>query len=282
MKIERQALAKFAGQNLQAPLRLDATLSELYHENTKLGPLSSKAYGQWIGQIGRSSTMVKLMRQPYKVYSLMDQVELPAPQAGSGVERAIAERRSQRMFTGESMSREELSRLLFFTYGRTEGEGYFRAVPSGGALYPLEIYVAALRVDDLEPGIYHYAPEHHLLDVIERRPRLAELEHAIWFDPIQVDEAAAIVIISAIFQRTTLKYQDRGYRMVLLEAGAAAQNLLLVSTALGLGGCLVGGFHDDTVSAILGLDGSDEAPLVPVALGRPRGTDGSAPSAGDW
>jgi SagB-type dehydrogenase family enzyme len=268
IEVERRILKKFGGPNLRAALRLDPTLAELYHENTKLTPLSSRAYGAWISQIGRSKVITSLMAKPYKVYSLMDREPLGPALPDNEVERAIAARRSVRSYTGEAVSRQELSRLLQFSYGRTDPRRHYRAVASGGALYPLEVYAFALRVDGLEQGLYHYGAEHHELDVVRRCDRLEELKEAIWFEDIDIDQAAVLLLITSVFQRSTLKYKDRGYRMILMEAGEVAQNLALVAGAMGLGACLVGGFHDDTVSRLLEIDGRDEAPLLPVVVGR--------------
>jgi len=53
-----------------------------------------------------------------------------------------------------------------------------------------------------------------------------------------------------------------------MEAGEVAQNMTLEANALGLGVCLVGGFHDNNLSKILEIDGSYEAPLLPIVVGR--------------
>jgi SagB-type dehydrogenase family enzyme len=269
IQIERSVLRKFSGASLRATLRTRVSLSELFHENTKLTALTSRAYGAWIAQIGRSRTLTKLMSQAYKVYTLRDQVTLDATPAANDVERVIASRRSIRRYTGEAVSLHTLARLLYFSYGRTDQHRYYRAVASGGALFPLELYAVAVHVDGLEPGVYHYNVEQHALDVVSRGDRLAAFKPCVWFEDIQIDDAAVLFFITAVFERSTLKYKDRGYRMILMEAGEAAQNLALAAEAMGLGACLVGGFHDDTVSKLLEIDGYDEAPLLPIVVGTP-------------
>jgi SagB-type dehydrogenase family enzyme len=218
--------------------------------------------------------------KPYKVYSLADRVELPAAPPATAVEETIAARRSCRTFSGEPLQREELSRLLRFGYGLTDPAGRFRAVASGGALYPLEIYVIPNRVEGLERWVYHYDPEHHRLDVVDRTDRWAELPDCVWLSDMKdPDSAAALLVITAVFERTRQKYLDRGYRLVLFEAGEVAHNLSLLTTALGLGGYLLGGFLDDRLSAVLGIDGTEEAPLVPMAVGRPAAEAAAAAPA---
>lgn len=282
-KIEPEVYKKLAGKGTTvAVAQRKDSLFELFHENTKLTPLSGRAYTQNILNIGHSAAVQRLIANPYKVYSLMDQVELKTVEPQTELERNIVERRSVRKFSGEPISQTDLSRLLYFSYGRTDKQGSFRAVASGGALYPLELYVAAFNVEGLERGLYHYAPEHHRLDVIRRGDFWDALKQCIWINDIEEPETTSMVIIvTAIFQRTTMKYQDRGYRLILIEAGEVAQNLSLLATSLGLGACLMGGFHDNAVCSLLGIDGVDEAPLLPVVLGRKPSLDLPTKSAGE-
>jgi SagB-type dehydrogenase family enzyme len=260
-------LKKFAPRRLGAAVQLDNTLAEVFHENTKLTPLTSRAYGMRIAQVGQSPILQALFEQPYKVYSLMDQEELPKKPPQTELERCILARRSERNYTGEPITREELSRLLYYSYGLT-GPGRYRTVASGGALYPLEIYFFALNVEGLEKGIYHYNIEQHCLDAIERRDRVKELKECVYFDTIDVDRTAVVVVITAVFQRVTMKYLDRGYRLILIEAGEVTQNMSLLAQSMGLGSCALGGFQDDNLSRLLGVNGVDEAPLVPLTFGR--------------
>jgi len=269
IQIERQVLKKFTGASLRATLRTRVSLSELFHENTKLTALTSRAYGAWIAQIGRSRTLTTMMARAYKLYTLCDSVSLDTTPPGNDVERTIAARRSQRRYTGEAIDLYTLARLLHFCYGRTDARRHYRAVASGGALYPLEIYAVPVHVEGLPAGIYHYNVESHALDIVSHENRLDAFKPCVWFEDIQIDDAAVLFFVTAVFERSTLKYKDRGYRMILMEAGEAAQNLALVAESLGLGACLVGGFHDDTVSKLLDIDGCDEAPLLPIVVGRP-------------
>jgi SagB-type dehydrogenase family enzyme len=278
LKLEQNVLKKLSGSGIYSPLRFKSSLSEMFHENTKLTPLSGRAYGQTIARVLRSSATKRLMASPYKIYNLMEQAELGEPGEQSDLEKCISARRSQRCYTGEAVTRQELSKLLFYSYGRTDLRGHFRAVASGGALYPLELYVAALNVEGLERGIYHYNVEQHSLDVVRRDDFWKELKECVWLSDIEDPEKAAmIVFVTAIFERGTMKYQDRGYRLILMEAGEVAQNMSLMATSLGLGALLLGGFIDNPLSDLLDVDGYDEAPLLPIVIGRKP----AAAAAGD-
>ena len=190
----------------------------------------------------------------------------PAMDVGRSLEQALRERRSVRAFGPGALSLAELSQLLWAAQGVTAPAGQ-RTAPSAGALYPLELRVAVGAVAGLEPGLYRYLPAGHRLersDPRDPRPALAAAAHAqSW-----VRENAALVILSAEYARTTGKYGQRGVRYAHLEAGHAAQNLLLTATALGLGSVIVGAFDDAAVARALDLP-PGEAPLVLIPLGRP-------------
>jgi len=252
------------------------SLSEVFHENTKLGPLGARAYSTWIYNFSRSRTAQQTLHEGYKVYTLMERRDLPRVEARSELERTIAARRSIRTFSGTALGLEELTRLLFFTYGRTDARGSFRAVASGGALYPLELYLVALNVDGLERGVYHYGVETGHLDVVTLGNCFEALKDVVTWQGVDIDNASVAIVITAAFRRSTAKYLDRGYRMILMEAGEAAQNLCLMATSMDIGTCLLGGFNDDLLSDLLDIDGVDEAPLLPVLVGRPTTHGGKA------
>ena len=133
----------------------------------------------------------------------------------------------------------------------------------------------AYKVDGLDPGVYHYGVETNHLDVVKPGECLAAFKDAVYWQGVDVDNASLAIIVTAAFPRNTIKYLDRGYRMILMEAGEAAQNLSLIATSMDLGVCLLGGFNDDLLSTFLDIDGVEEAPLLPVLVGRTAATNGS-------
>jgi SagB-type dehydrogenase family enzyme len=189
---------------------------------------------------------------------------------------AIGRRRSQRAFADAPLAGDELSALFHAGYGVTgvleSPTGVhalpLRAVPSGGALYPLELYGAALRVDDLHPGLYHFDPLRPGLESLRVGLRPAELAGLSTYPEI-VSGCGVLFLVAAIFGRMRFKYGLRGYRFALLEAGHVGQNLVLAATALGLASVPLGGFYDRPTDEFLGLDGVNESTLYMVAVGRP-------------
>jgi SagB-type dehydrogenase family enzyme len=84
-----------------------------------------------------------------------------------------------------------------------------------------------------------------------------------------IADAAAVLVLTAVYRRTTGKYGARGERYVHIEIGHAAQNVYLQALALGLGTTEVGAFDDHAVKSVLGL-ATDQDPLAIMPIGRIR------------
>jgi SagB-type dehydrogenase family enzyme len=237
-----------------------ADIGELYHRWSKPGSFTGQMLGavlDWGGQPER-----------YKTYADAERIALPDPRGfqGLSLEETIEARRSVRDYVAESLSSEALSHLLHAAQGITERRWGFRAAPSAGALYPIELYVVVHDVEGLKPGIYHYAVQEHELELLQQGDfRAAVMQAGLWQDFL--GQASICFILSAIFQRTRWKYHERTYRYVLLEAGHIGQNLYLAATSMGLGACAVGAFLDDELNDLLGLDGEEEAALYVISVG---------------
>lgn len=192
-------------------------------------------------------------------------IHLPEPRHDSGVslETALRQRSSIRDFSDAALPLGELSQLLWAAQGVTHGDG-FRTAPSAGALYPLEVYVVAGRVQDFEKGVYKYQPRaHQLTRIIQEdiRPALA----AAALEQSCVNEGAALLVFSAVMERTTRKYGQRGVRYVHMEAGHAAQNVFLQAAALGIGAVVVGAFDDARVQRLMAMpEGEHALYLMPI------------------
>ena len=194
-------------------------------------------------------------------------ISLPEPRYESdfSVEESLLERRSTRSYSDESLTMEEVSQLLWAAQGITSPSGY-RTAPSAGALYPLEVYIVVGNVEELAPGIYRYLPENHELESIAEGDIREELADAA-LSQSSVRDGAVSVVITAIYERTTGKYGERGIRYVHIEVGHAAQNICLQAAAMGLGVVTVGAFDDGDVAELLGL-AADEKPLYIIPAGR--------------
>lgn len=212
--------------------------------------------------------------EPFKSYpSALARVKLPAVagERGSSLWQALARRRSRRDYVREPISLETLARLLWAAQGVTARvSGYcLRTAPSAGALYPIETYLVAHRVQGLEPGLYHLDIQGPALELLCR----GELEAAIYRAALNQEmcaNAPVVLVWTAVVARGKWKYGERAYRYLYLDAGHICQNLYLAAEALGLGCCGIGAFLDDEVNELLGVDGESETAVYLAVVGRSR------------
>lgn len=252
------------------------SISALYHENTKLRSFHRTVES---GILEVSREKMKKLSQAFKVYpNCKLKVELPTDCGDSEacIEDVIRHRRSTRDFSGDALTIEELAKLLYFSYGITgsmKADGVvqpLRAAPSGGALYPLELYPVAFGVKGLDPGVYHYNVKSHLLELLGSGDHKESLYKYV-FEQDMMLQASVVILITAMFERNQWKYRERGYRYILLDAGHLAENLYLMATAMNLGCCTIGGFLDDNINGMLDIDGVHESTIYVVVVGRPSG-----------
>ncbi len=197
-----------------------------------------------------------------------NEVALPPPQLKGRlpVEEALHRRRSVRDYAKVALSIPEVSQLLWAAQGITQHEEGLRTAPSAGATYPLEVYLVAGDVRGLPAGIYHYVPARHVLIRKAEGDVRAKLGEAS-LNQQCVKEAPAILVIAAVYARTSARYGGRAERYVDIEVGHAGENIYLQAEALGLGTVAVGAFSDTEVKRVLGLE-KEEAPLYLMPVGK--------------
>jgi SagB-type dehydrogenase family enzyme len=246
---------------MMLPFEDGRSLPLLYHLNSEPW-MNLEAYSAYSGPM--AFTSIETSRP-----------KVPLPTIGaSPLERLVARRQSCRHFTGESMRLKELASILHVAYGtlgmRRWHDGlrtYHRTVPSGGGLYPLELFVVVNAVERLPQDIYHYHARDHSLEPLAKPTSLRALV-PMWMNQESLASAGVLIILTAVLSRTTRKYGPRGYRYVLLEAGHVAQNVVLRCVELGLGSVCLGGFSDGRLNRELGLDGTNEVTIYGIAVGR--------------
>ncbi len=217
--------------------------------------------------------------ETYKSYPSSKTVQLPSEFQGAtmGFAEVLRRRKSIRSFTTESLSKPDLAFLLWASTGiqRIE-QGYeFRTAPSAGALYPVETYLAANNVEDVEKGIYHYNIRNHLLEEIKTGDFGEALSHAA-LNQKMCATACAVFIWTGVFGRSKWKYSQRAYRYVYLDAGHVAENLALAAVSLSCGSCHIGAFFDDEINSILEIDGLEESAICLSVVGHPKMTSDSS------
>lgn len=263
-----------------------AGLATLFHEN-------SKYHEGLMGAARRSVVAFESAPMAYTQAKLRadhpgrDRVRLPAPDPVSGVSlgQALRNRRSATRFAGGTITVRDLATILSNACGITgaleiDHDRFtttipkpLRAYPSAGGLYPVEVYLLVNDVTGIPSGRYYYVPDRHDLRVIgtDGGERLG-VDDAFVGIGGGAGAASVIVVLTAAFWRGMAKYGPRGYRYALQESGHLAQNLLLMAASLGLAALPIGGFYDDAVDGLIGIDGVNESTVYGVAIGQPVDT----------
>jgi len=185
------------------------------------------------------------------------------------LKKVLEKRRSVREFdTSAKLTFDELSTIIYYSAGvRADWESVRRFYPSGGARYPLELYVAVQRVEGIDPGLYHYNVKDNLLETLTKNYETMEQLRGGLLYPWSRD-AAVMFFITAVWDRNFVKYKDRGYRIVLMEAGHLGHNIALVSSALGIGCCNSVGFNNQRINEVLDIENEDEDSLYLAIVGK--------------
>jgi SagB-type dehydrogenase family enzyme len=255
--------------------------AEQYHEASKLYPTFA-ARSTRGGILARDPALQASSARSVRRSPHLPAVALPRPDLPTTAFADVIEaRRSEREFGEEAVSLPQLAGLLHAGYGLTHqllselpaGVGpQLRSVPSGGGLFPLELYVVPWRVVDLGTGLYHLDPLRWVLERLRGGGLLEEVAAAAIY-PEPMTRCAALVVATAVFWRTRFKYGQRGYRFALLEAGHVVQNIVLAAAAYRLASVPLGGFYDARLDAVLGVDGVEESAVYAVGVG-PRESRG--------
>lgn len=209
--------------------------------------------------------------EPFKSYPGAKTVKLDKSLPEGSLWRALETRRSRRSFTGEAISLEALSRLVFAAQGATAlaGRVILRTAPSAGALYPVELYLVVNQVEGVEPGAYHYNIRGKELSLV-REGRLGRPLAEAALGQGMCARASAVFVFTAIADRCKWKYAQRAYRYIYLDAGHIGENIYLAAQDLGIGCCAIGAFFDDKVNDILKVDGKQETAIYLIAAGPVR------------
>ncbi|MBI4815946.1 MAG: SagB/ThcOx family dehydrogenase [Deltaproteobacteria bacterium] len=261
---ERDAERRSQLVSLGAPPQAKAPAALVYHRHSGLSPTFwPEMSPEELRGFDRALA--------FKEYSGAPRVALPRDRSRqlSPLREAIASRRTVAGFGSRTLTLVELAELMGLAFGVTgETDGLpRRAYPSAGSCYPIEIYLVPFQVEDLEPSLYHYRVPEHSLELLRSFEEISAGLEASLPAGLRRAQPAALLVLTIGFERAFAKYQERGYRFALLEAGHMVQNILLVGTAMGLGTTSVGGFFDDPMNRMLGLDEESECAVYGALVG---------------
>lgn len=239
----------------------------LFHENSKnrryQPALSEQEVLHQMGQFHESL--------PFEGYPVMTLPPLTT-RLDYSLGEAILKRRSTITMMPKSLRLEDMVTLLHYAYGVTSDNlgtslpRPFRAVPSAGALYPLELFFYSTHAQNFLPGLYHYNPSKNHVCLVDDNVKPETIADGFLQSDL-IQNTSLLIFITAIFERAVFKYGERGYRYSLIEAGHVAQNIYLVSQALGFASLGLGGFVDDRIDDLLGLDGLRQSTVYAIGIG---------------
>ena len=284
--ISKQAIkAKYRNQDISSYADSSFLESEAlsYHDNSKFAFWDAMQQGIK-AQANNNPYINSRASKPFKVHPGTEMINMDHYKefkpSDIDLFQLLASRRSTRAYQSYSISLNELFVLLHYAYGITsrvceaseEGsppvEWCWRTVPSAGGLYPLEIYPVLIN-SQIKNGLYHYRPDCNGLEVLNDNLNFEAFEEATNAASfLNSKDACLAIMVTGVFERTFIKYGERAYRFILQESGEVLQNLSILSETLGLGSCIIGGFLDEKLNSILGVDGVFESTLGLIYIGK--------------
>lgn len=208
----------------------------------------------------------------YKIYPDLAVLPLPAQLPVSGLS-ALSALHAPEVALETTPSLRQLAYLLYYSAGITKkllgpsGETYFRAAPSAGALYPIEIYLVCADLPGLSAGVYHFNPAQFGLHPLRQGDYRGYLTAASAQER-EVARAPLVLVFTGLTWRTAWKYQTRSYRYHYWDCGTMLANALAASRAMDLPAKVVMGFVDAQVDRLIGVDGDAEKSLCLLPVGR--------------
>lgn len=173
---------------------------------------------------------------------------------------------------------EGIGHFLWYAYGMTQvSESFFsddgdpvhtfrRHAPSGGGLYPNELYVY-LKIEDLPEGIYHYDPAHHRLGLLRAGNFDSYISTALG-DRCEISSCFGTAFISTMFWKNFFKYNNFSYRLQGLDAGVLMGQLLAAAKRFGFATGVYFQYLDSAINHLLGLSEEEESvySIIPLSV----------------
>ena len=234
------------------------------------------------GEMAKSDQQNGVLAPNYENYRTGEFVELPVFHKvviNDSYQDLLTNRKSERVYTDEPMTQEQLAFMLWSSGGikMQRGVSTFRPVPSGGARHPFELYIVVKNVVGLEPGIYHYVPTKNIGEKAVTIERMGPLfddyddkMNELLVGQKWVIKAPVILFVSCIPYRAEWRYGQNAHRVMLIDLGHVGQNMMLSATATGLGSCCIAAFDQAQCDELFGFNGIDEYTVYVLPLGIPK------------
>lgn len=196
---------------------------------------------------------------------LNDVILLPkAKKIRAPIGTTIGLRRSVRKYCENKLSIQELSNLLYYGQGVSDeidmevtlggsSKIKLRNTPSAGGLYPIQLYFFIKNIESLKNGFYLYYPYIHGIKIINLND--VKEENFAEFGNLTSKNVNVFFIYVYNMYVNSRKYGDGGTAFAFIEAGEIAQNIQLISTAMGYGSCDIGGYEKQHLEKLIKIDG---------------------------
>lgn len=266
----------------------------LFSQNRNLGEMyllncseaeASIAQGTGVSAYLEPNVILSMAHRDLKEPSREESLTLPSPKRGfrAPLSGTILARRSVRDYSGEPIKLADLSTILYYGDGVSGeipvrdipvksailGENHvikLRTAPSGGALYPIDIYILVINVEKLEPGVYLYSPSNHTIKSIKSVPK-EELCRIAYPKEIDLTKIGVMIVFVYNTYMNARKYGDSALGFAFIEVGEISQNIHLVCTALGSGSCDIGAYHKHRLEKLLDIDGFHSHAVHLIVIG---------------
>lgn len=211
-------------------------------------------------------------------------IDLPRDFENLGMEdnlvQLLLKRKSSRVYTQEDMSLLQLSFLLWGTQGVKDirGKSYatLRSVPAGGARHPFETYLLVRQVEGLVPGMYHYLPMTHQLELLsaqEDPQALLDFAEESLCGQRWAAKANVVFYWGFVPYRSEWRYGIFAHKLIMADMGHVGENLYLACAALGLGTCGIGAYDQALCDKAFQLDGEEEYTVYTQTVGTVKAGD---------
>ncbi|OGY16575.1 MAG: hypothetical protein A2785_03210 [Candidatus Chisholmbacteria bacterium RIFCSPHIGHO2_01_FULL_49_18] len=245
------------------------TSSQIYREVTKLDEFRK--------EIPVEKYPLPWTKVYYKGYPKFEKIRLIKPRKLLINEKVFRSRESYRSYSGKSLSLAQLATLLYYTAGLKDNTAQDignRFYPSAGGRYPIELYPVIFNVSGLKHGIYHYHLKTNSLEYLWIPRKFPDAFTECFQQKGMVKMSSVLLLFTACFGRTEIKYGPRGYRHIMINVGSMQQNVYLICAYLGIGCCSIGGYLDKKMNALLDVDGLTESTVLAVTIGTKRRAKG--------
>lgn len=228
-----------------------------FWQASNLSPSTSANYAKRMSAYDANNKNLKLLypNEPLKL-----------PRKTTKLSKITNSRSSSRDFSTDYISKKDVSRLLQ-SLATINGDLEHRTYPSAGATYSVETFLISFG-GELGNHAYYYHPQNHGITRIKAltisETKLKQLTNLGY-----TGNPSLLVLFVGCGERVSAKYDQRGYRFMLIEAGAMLQQLsLAIADNKHVAGCAIGGLLDDELLQYVDQNKPDRYLLSGLIIGK--------------